>query len=140
MPDDRIIPEAFNERFTIRADSDGASLLRSLSEMTAGEVLSAVKWQSSLAKRLVAETKPWLRIVEAVANDDDAKAERLTRHLSEAELTAGFAKLRECADAQATTTRLLSLIRAVMPNWDGQGMTFGAAVRLYWHPPGRVPH
>jgi hypothetical protein len=128
-----IVPEAFNEQFTIYLNADGKPVQRALREMTADEVVAAVTWSHAEAKRLEREAAPWQELMAAAA--DDHLGELADKTLSE--LEAAILVLRKAAEANEKHGRLLNSIQAAMPKWH-QHPHVGAreALRRWW-PGGR---
>ena len=52
---DVVMPDQFNEQFTLYLNTEGKPVKRTLREMTAAEVLLAMDWQRDEANRLNAE-------------------------------------------------------------------------------------
>jgi hypothetical protein len=59
-------PKVFNERFTIYVNCNGKPVERTLREMTAAEVMAAIKWHHQTSQQLEAEA---LAAHEAVQTD-----------------------------------------------------------------------
>jgi hypothetical protein len=79
MPD-VLSPPEFNERFTIDLNADGKPVQRTLREMTAGEVMQAIRWADREIGQIMAEADRLM--VEAA-------------HLNDANVTAADAPLLE---------------------------------------------
>jgi len=118
-----ILTQALEEPFTFH-DPTGQLVERPLCEMTASEVLLAVRWQDEEAARLDREVEPHLPVVVAVNQgraNDYSSAERATA-------AEAFGRYKE---AEVKAARLLELIGAAMPDWP-DGMILREAVRSCW--------
>jgi hypothetical protein len=125
-----IQPDAFNERFTIYLNTEGEPVQRALHEMTAAEVLLALKWQAAEADKLQAEVEPWLKIGDLI---DAGRSDELPAELTADELDAAGARCLVAADAAQHVRRLQSLICAAMPQWrSGSGEPLDKALHRYW--------
>lgn len=108
---DVVMPDQFNEQFTLYLNTEGKPVKRTLREMTAGEVLQAMDWQRDEANRLNAEAAPalaWGEAIEAGRKDD-------VPDLSPDEFRHAAAKLDEAADATVRAERLISLVLSHCP-------------------------
>lgn len=123
-------PDQFNERFTLYLDTDGQPVQRSLREMTADEVLTAIDWQTAEANRLERVTC-------------DARGESLLESFKAAgqvpdgvtndELEQATAAMWAAAEAWEKGARLLELVRANIPNWhQRQKLGMREAIRHWW--------
>ena len=130
---DIIKPDALNERFTVYLNAEGKPLQHTLREMTADEVLRALKWQRDEADRLEAAAKPFMD-----ENDDMP----LPGEMSDQELMAWAQRKQEEADllmqnaeAQARCARLMLTVGSVVPATETNAPLVDA-LRRYW-PGGR---
>jgi hypothetical protein len=132
-PADVIEPAAFNERFTIYLNAAGEPVERTLREMTAGEVLAAIRWHDAEADRLRREAEPYNAIAIAFETGRTDEIPDLSRD----ELRAGGAALRRAGEANMKTARLMKMVQVNMPQWRDGKMQLGDALLRYW-PGGRA--
>lgn len=135
MPDQRtgeiVAPGAFNERFTLYLNTTGTPVQRSLREMTADEVVAAIKYQVAESNRLEAEAKPWQ---PAAGESDEQWKQRIGQ---QPDLRDIVALLRRAGAAQCRAADLMQLVNAQMPQWSRHPkMGLHQAVRRWW-PGGR---
>ena len=125
---------ALNERFTLYINHEGKPIQRALREMTAAEVLLALKWQTAETDKLQAEVEPWLKIGDLIeAGRPDEEPADLTAN----ELRAAGVRCLTAADASLRLRQLRRLICTSMPQWrNGRELPLDKALRCYW-PPGR---
>jgi hypothetical protein len=123
-------PPQFNERFTIYLNAAGEPVQRTLSEMTADEVMQAINWHDEEADRLEREAGPLLGLAVAVEAGTLDPTPNMLRDAAQG--------LRQASDAQIKSARLLEQVRAILsPQWQRhQNVTLTAALRRWW-PGGR---
>jgi hypothetical protein len=125
-----IKPDAFNERFTLYLNTEGKPVQRALREMTAAEVLLALKWQTAEAVKLEAEVEPWLKIGDMI---EAGRSDEVPAELTANELRAAGARCLVAAEASLRVRRLRSLICTTMPQWrNGSGLPLDKALCRYW--------
>jgi hypothetical protein len=118
------MPAAFNELFGEPA--------RTLRQMTADEILTAIDWQTTTADRLEQECEPFVKLATAAV--DGTLSPNTPVHM----VTTAARRLREASEAQAKAMRLVTLVMgAVRAQWNAHpGLKLEDAVRLFW-PHGR---
>jgi hypothetical protein len=66
-----LMPEKFNEKFTVYLNAAGTPVQRTLREMTPSEVLAAMQWQSDEGDRLERDCAPFAELRRAVEAGED---------------------------------------------------------------------
>jgi len=122
-----LMPEAFNERFTVYLNSAGKPVERTLSQMTSGEVLFAIRWHADETERLERDAEP--AKVIAIAIEEGRTAD--LAHMTRGELLAGRDALRRSIEASQQLGRLIHLVHTSMPQWRGE-LPLDKAVRKFW--------
>jgi hypothetical protein len=130
---DVIKPEAFNERFTIRLNVDGHPVERTLSEMTADEVLAAMDWHNHEHDRLLEEFSAFSAMGQALGETGTPPPEMAA--LPRAELARGLAGLRQSVEAGLKASRLMERVMNMCPPQHHK-LPFGSLRR--WWPGGRA--
>lgn len=126
-------PDAFHQKFTIYVNVAGDLVQRTLSEMSADEVMAAVQWQSDESDRLEREAAPFIERTKLVM---DGKG--LTNDLAQDYLEIAVATMRAAAAAGLKAVHLMEVVRANLPQWKQHpGMTMEIALRRFW-PGGRA--
>jgi hypothetical protein len=125
---DVVVPDQFNEQFTLYLNTDGEPVQRTLREMTADEVLAAERWQLAEADRLDRETEPLSKMAEMI------EAGVSPPGLTPEGAAAATAELRKAADAAGKYVRLMTIVKSRIGNqWDRHPtLTMREALRRYW--------
>jgi hypothetical protein len=132
MPD-VLKPQAFHERFTLYLNAAGEAVERTFAEMTAPEVLAAIKWHASEGNRLEREAAPFAEIAEIVEAGGNLPVETSRQTIERA-----IVALRQAGEAQGKAARLMVLVRTNIPQWHRHpGLSLDAALRRFW-PGGRA--
>ena len=125
MSDSVVKPDQLNEKFTLYPNGAGEPVERTLSEMTSGEVIRALKWSFEEDTRLEREAAPFLSWPETMPPDTTKEA---MWHAVDVTQASGTVK-RKHAD-------LLRMVCVLMPEWRDKKMEMDEAVRRFW-PGGR---
>jgi hypothetical protein len=132
MTDNVLTSPAFNEPFTLYLNIDGVPVQRTLRDMTAGEVMQALKWANAEAQRLDIAAQPARKIAEAVKQGRTNEVHHLTR----GEFKAVGLALRQATEASEHMVRLLGLVEARLPEVP-RDMPLSQALQKWW-PGGRA--
>jgi len=109
--------------FTVSLDADGTPVQRTLGEMTASEVLTALEWQAATVARLEAAAESARRLAEP-DRIDDATLDAVRQAVE---------TLRTLTTEQKTLIALLQRIGAAMPQWrPDSDLPLSAAVQRFW--------
>jgi hypothetical protein len=127
--DNVLMPDDFNERFTIYLNAAGKPVQRTLRQMTGGEVIAALEWNQGEIDRLEVDAAPVRWMGEAI---EAGRTDRLAE-VAKDELLAAVAVLRALATAQMRHARLLSLVAVAIPQWRRhRGMGLSDALKRFW--------
>lgn len=131
---DVVVPDQFNEQFTLYLNTGGEPVQRTLREMTGAEVLVAFAWSRAEAERLEREVESARALAIAV---EEGRLEALAGK-THSELEAAGMSLRTAGEAMQRHAQLLSLIQAALPQWqEHNDKGLRKAIRRYW-PRGRA--
>jgi hypothetical protein len=123
-----LVPNQFNERFTLYVGAGGQPTELTLREMTAAQVMQAMNWHWAESDRLDRENRRFDEMAVA------AVAGTLERETSDDLVETAILALHHAGEMAQKAARLTTLIRAaIQPQWDRHpGMGIGEAVRRFW--------
>ena len=102
----RIVREQLNERFTAYLDVDGTPVQRQFHEMSADEIVFAMRWHTAETQRLAVELTSFSAIF------DEAMRGKGPNCIVGAELEQRFVELQKKLEVGDKAGRLLTLIKA----------------------------
>jgi glutamine synthetase type III len=123
-----LTPAKLNERFTVYLNTESKPVERTLREMSADEVLSAINWHVAESRRLDRETHRFTEMAKIIEDGGALPAEITSENLHQASM-----ELRQAGEAGQKAGRLMVLVVASIQQTHRQhGMKLGEAVRRFW--------